>query len=72
MDTSLFVLKPVNELKPGVYCISWRAFEVPFPRMNDCFLFSIEEETKTDNSSDETTPSQNSDKKEDFEKTSKS
>lgn len=68
MDTSLFVLKPVNELKPGVYCVNWRAFEVPFPRMNDCFLFSIEEEAKIESSHDESTSYQNSNKKEDVEK----
>ncbi len=68
MDTSLFVLRPVNELKSGVYCINWRAFEVPFPRINDCFLFSIEEENKTDNPSNESTSSQDSNKKEDLEK----
>ena len=43
LDPSLFVLKPINELKPGVYCVNWRAFEVPFPRMNDGFLFTVEE-----------------------------
>lgn len=43
LDPSLFVVKPINELKPGVYCLNWRAFEVPFPRMNDCFLFTVEE-----------------------------
>lgn len=55
MDTSLFLLKPVSELKPGVYCINWRAFEVPFPRMVECFLFSIEEEPKTSESHTEPT-----------------
>ncbi len=53
MDTSLFLIKPVKELKPGVYCINWRAFEVPFPKMNECFLFSVQEE-KVDKSSPET------------------
>lgn len=62
MDTTLFVLKPVNELKPGVYCVNWRAFEVPFPRINDCFLFSVEEEHKIDSLHEETASSQNSSK----------
>lgn len=66
MDTSLFLVKPVNELKSGVYCINWRAFEVPFPRMSECFLFSIEE-SKTNESSPE--PSLSDTKKEDEKKT---
>ncbi|HOV32163.1 MAG TPA: hypothetical protein PLX23_02215 [Candidatus Hydrogenedens sp.] len=43
LEPSLFVVRSINELKPGVYCLNWRAFEVPFPRMNDCFLFVLEE-----------------------------
>ncbi|MGC8846668.1 MAG: hypothetical protein ACP5QY_12545 [Candidatus Hydrogenedens sp.] len=53
-DTSLFLFKPVSELKPGVYCVNWRAFEVPFPGMSECFLFSVEEEQKAEESSAKT------------------
>lgn len=49
-DTSLFVVKPVNELKPGIYCVNWRAFESLFPRINDCFLFEVKSNTISDNS----------------------
>lgn len=66
MDTSLFLLKPVSELKAGVYCINWRAFEVPFPRISECFLFSIAEEPKANESSEESASSDT--KKEDKDK----
>ncbi len=48
LDTNLFVLRPVNQLRPGMYCVNWRAFESPFPRMVDCFLFSIQENIDTE------------------------
>lgn len=68
IDTSLFVLRPIDELKSGIYCVNWRAFEVPFPRMNDCFLFSIEEEQKIDDIHNESTPSENSNEEGDTKK----
>ncbi|HOQ31411.1 MAG TPA: hypothetical protein PLA12_02755 [Candidatus Hydrogenedens sp.] len=66
MDTSLFLLKPVSELKPGVYCINWRAFEMPFPRISECFLFSIVEESEIKESSTE--PATSDTKKEEKDK----
>ncbi|HOK08776.1 MAG TPA: hypothetical protein PLT82_04970 [Candidatus Hydrogenedens sp.] len=70
LDTSLFVVKPVDDLKTGVYCINWRAFEVPFPRINDSYLFSVKTPQQEEKISDSSSiPNETIDKNKEEDKT---
>lgn len=39
IDNSLFIIEPLKELEAGYYCINWGAFETPFPKILDGYLF---------------------------------
>ncbi|MCX8065137.1 MAG: carboxypeptidase-like regulatory domain-containing protein [Candidatus Hydrogenedentes bacterium] len=45
VDNTLFIIEPLRELEPGYYCINWGAFETPFPKIPDNYLFEYEDES---------------------------
>jgi len=46
IDSSLFLLEPLDDLSEGFYCINWGAFETPFPKVIDNYLFKVVKEDK--------------------------
>ncbi len=41
IDNSLFILEPLDNLDEGYYCVNWGAFETPFPKIVDNYLFRV-------------------------------
>lgn len=41
IDNSLFILEPLDNLDEGYYCINWGAFETPYPKIVDNYLFRV-------------------------------